>query len=144
MKRLSRFLQAGLLAAAVILAPTVGLAEDKPKKPSESTSPEKPPKARAIPFRGTVTAVDKAANTVTVGERVFHLSSETKLSKDGKPATTSEIVVGESISGNYTKGDDGKLLARTVRVGPKPGAAPGARPSKKVAPAEKSPENAKE
>ena len=97
----------------------------------EKTLPEKPAiekkeaangenkKGRA-PFHGKISTVDKTAKTITAGERTFQITSETKLKKGGKPATLDDAVVGEAIGGNYQKGDDGKLNARTVNLGPKP------------------------
>jgi len=113
---------AGVLAAAFVLAPTVGFAQDKPKAPAAGSAPEKPPQShnRPPPFRGTVAAVDKAAKTVTVGERTFHISSETKLFNGNRPGTLDEIKAGDPISGNFVKGKDGKLTAKTIRFGARP------------------------
>jgi hypothetical protein len=131
-----RMLSTGLLAAAMVLAPALGLAQEKPKAPPGSNAEEKPaPAARPIPFRGTVAAVNKGAKTVTVGERVFHISSETKVVKNDQPATLDDVSVGDVIAGNYLKGDDGKLTAKMVRFGPKPETAE--RPPKKEAPGQK-------
>ena len=118
MKKNVRFLTAGLLVVTMVLAPAVGMAQDKPKTPPAGSAPEKPaapaaPVARALPFRGTVAAVDKAAKTVTVGERVFHIASDTKLMKGSQAAMLADINVGDAISGNYTKADDGKLTAKS-------------------------------
>jgi hypothetical protein len=116
-----RILLAGLLTTAVVLAPAVGLAQDKPKAPSANNAVTNAPAgARPVPFRGTVTAVDKQAMSVTVGERVFYISSETRLIKNTQPGTFADIAVGDAIAGNYLKSDDGKLTARMVRFGPKP------------------------
>ena len=113
-------LVAGLLMATMLVAPVASIAQDKPEKPKTPASADKPaPATRAIPFRGTVAAVDKEAKTVKVGERVFHVSPETKLTKGNQSATVAEITVGELISGNYTKGDDGKLTAKMMRIGAK-------------------------
>lgn len=139
MKKNSRILLAGLLLTAMVLAPVAGIAQDKPKVPPGSVAPEKPSaSARPLPFRGTVAAVDKAAKTVKVGERVFHISAETQLTKSGKPATIGDVAVGDPITGSYTKGDDGKLTAKTLRFGPKSESAE--KPAKK----EKSAENSRE
>jgi hypothetical protein len=117
MKKNIRFVLAGLLTATMVIAPVAGIAQDKPKTPPTppaGSAPEKPASAaRAVPFRGAVTAVDKAAKTVTVGERVFHISSETKLMKGAQVITVADINVGEMIAGNFTKGDDGKLSRTT-------------------------------
>lgn len=130
MKKNVPILLAGLLAAAMVLGPTAGLAQDKPKTPSEGKAHGKGPEKRTTPFRGKVTAVDAAAQTVTVGERVFHLSPESKLTKGGQALKVGDIAVGDAVAGNYTKGDDGKLTAKMLRVGPKPDPASGDKPAK--------------
>ena len=113
----------GLISGALLLTTTTNAAEDKtPGKPaaekSSDTKSEKKP--RAIPFRGKVAAVDKSAATLTVGERVFHVSAQTKLTKQGKTAGLSEAVVGETVTGSYLKAEDGKLNAVSVRLSPVP------------------------
>jgi hypothetical protein len=126
-----RIVLAGLLSTAVVLAPVVSLAQDTPKTPGNAEA--KPPAGpKAIPFRGTVAAVDQNARTVKVGERVFHIGSDTKLIKENQPGVIGDIKVGDAISGNYTTGDDGKLTAKMMRFGAKPAAS-----------AEKAPKNPK-
>jgi len=121
MKQNLRIMLAGLLATAMVLAPAAGIAQDKPKAAPGSKAEAKPaPGNRAVPFRGTVAEVDKATMTVKVGEHVFRVTSETKLMKTDQPATFADIKVGDVIGGNYLKGDDGKLTAKMIRVGPKP------------------------
>ena len=70
-------------------------------------------------FNGKLTAVDKSAMTLTVGERTFAVTSDTKITKDGKPATLADGVVGETVGGAYKKSADGKLTATTVHFGAK-------------------------
>ena len=125
MNKKTRFVVAGLLMATMALAPVAAIAQenqDKPKTPAAGSAPEKPsPAARAIPFRGAVSAVDKEAKTVTVGKMVFNVSADTKLIKGNQTITIADLTIGEVIAGNYTKGDDGKLTAKMIRVGPKVG-----------------------
>src|SRR5262245_862643 len=106
MKNKTRFIVAGLLTATMLVAPVVGIAQEKekPKTPAAGDAAPKPtPATRAVPFRGTVAAVNKEAKTVTVGERVFHVDADTKVVKNGnEPATLAEIKVGDAIAGNYT------------------------------------------
>jgi len=120
---------AGVVSMAILALPLGLVAQNtnKPvaeKKPSPSgTDSEKAPKAG--PFHGKLVAVDSAAKTISVGKRTFQITSETKLKKDGKPATLDAGVVGEVVSGYVKPSPDGKLVATTVTFGPKPVGEPG-------------------
>lgn len=113
-----------LIATIVTAAPLQGIAQDTKKEKPAAAEKQEPAKAQKkdarIPFHGKLAAVDKKAKTITVGERTFQVTSDSKLSKGGKPATLDDAVVGEEVGGNYLKGDDGKMNAKTVRFGPKP------------------------
>lgn len=108
----------GLLAAAIAVAPVQAFSQEK-KDEKPAAEPAKP-KSDVAPFRGKVSAVDKAAMTFTVGERTFQVTSESKLTKGGKPATLADAAVGDEVGGRYQKTADGKLVALSVRFGPKP------------------------
>ena len=114
-----------LVATMVAVSPARGFAQEKKNEKTSAAEKKSPPKGEKKegrgPFHGKLGAVDKGAKTITVGERTFQITSDSKLSKGGKPATLDDAVVGEEVSGNYQKSDDGKLNARTVRFGPKPG-----------------------
>ena len=108
------------LVVAVGLAGPVGRAQTNPSPATVKREPAKAPKgSRAIPFRGTLTGVDKVSKTIKVGERTFQITSTTKLYKDGKPATFDQATVGEPITGSYKKLKDGKLQANSVYFGGK-------------------------
>lgn len=117
-----RVLMTGLLLAAMTLLPAAGSAQDKPHTPAAKNPTEKPAtsNARPSPFRGKVAAVDQQAKTVKVGERTFHIASQTRVLRGNRPATLDEVKVGEVVSGNYTRSADGKLTAKLIRIGPKP------------------------
>lgn len=104
-----------IAACAAIAAPPVGAADKKPA-PAEAG---KAAKGKSLPFTGKLTAVDKQAKTITVGERVFQITSETRITKSGKPATLEDGVVGEEAAGSYKTGEGGKLEVGTVRFGAK-------------------------
>jgi hypothetical protein len=70
-------------------------------------------------FRGTVSAIDAKAMTLTVETRTFAITSDTKIIKDGKSATLADGVVGEQVSGTYKKTDNGKLTAISIHFGAK-------------------------
>ncbi|MST94630.1 MAG: hypothetical protein EXS33_05070 [Pedosphaera sp.] len=104
-----------IAACAAIAAPRVGAADKKPA-PAEAG---KAAKGKSLPFTGILTAVDKQAKTITVGERVFQVTSETKITKAGKPATLEDGVVGEEAAGSCKTADGGKMEAGSVRFGAK-------------------------
>ena len=54
-----------------------------------------------------------------MGESVYQITSETKISKDGKPATLEDGVVGEPVTGYVKPSEGGKMAATTVRFGAK-------------------------
>lgn len=73
-------------------------------------------KQRPIPFHGTIAAVNPTARTITVGKRIFVLTTETKFYKESKdtPGTIKDAMVGSRVTGSYIKSSEGKLLARSV------------------------------
>ncbi|HMP82414.1 MAG TPA: DUF5666 domain-containing protein [Verrucomicrobiota bacterium] len=115
-KNILRLTVLALLAALVVVVPARSFGEDKPADSTESAKP----KRDTFPFRGKVGAVDKEAKTFTVGERTFQVTADTKIMKAGKAATLDDAVVGEEVGGAAKKTEDGKLIATSVRFGPKP------------------------
>ena len=111
-----------LFAAALIAAPATGRAAEATNAPANSgqEAPAKHKKHEVLPFHGKLKAMDKAAMTITVGERTFEITSETKITKNGgQSATLADAVVGEMIGGAYKKNTDGKLNATSVHLGSK-------------------------
>jgi len=82
--------------------------------------PHKPKKHDHSVFTGTLSDVDTSAMTLKVGSRTFEITSETKITKDGLPATLSDGVKGEPVSGTYKKDASGKLTAMSIHLGGKP------------------------
>ena len=126
-KNMVRIAVLSLLATALAVAPSLAFAQAtneskvKKDKPAAGAPVEKAAKKQGvIPFRGKIAAVDKTAKTITVGERTFQVTSETKIMKKDKPATLSDAAVGEEIRGSYKKTDNGKLVAQRIWVGPRP------------------------
>ena len=105
-----------LVTAALVALPAVSRAGDSTNAPT-ATAPA--PKKHSVPFHGKVAAVDAAATTFTVGTTTIAVTSTTKITKDGKPATFAEITVGENIGGACKKDAAGKLDATSVRIGEK-------------------------
>lgn len=102
--------------AATVTVP-VGAADTKPGPKKEAQS------NRAIPFRGKIASVDTQAKTIKIGERVFHVTADTRIMKAGKPATLDDASAGEEVGGQYREGADKKLNVVSLRIGPRPDAA---------------------
>jgi hypothetical protein len=104
-----------LLTAALIALPSVSRAQDQTASTNAPAATATP--AKKLPFHGKAAAVDTAAMTLTVGTLVINVTSETKITKNGKPATLDDIKVDDVVSGSYKKDDDGKLNASMIRDG---------------------------
>ena len=112
-----------LAIAAFAVAGTLPLA-------AADAKPAAAPAGRALVFNGKIDSVDKQAKTVKIGERVFHVTSTTRIIKDSKPATLEDAKAGDEVAGQYRESDDKMLNLVSIRLGPKSGASP-----KKDAPA---------
>jgi hypothetical protein len=108
----------GLLAAGIAGTSAHLRAQDTNVAAAEKKQP-KPKHTGVIPFHGTLKAVDQTARTVSVGEITVHITHETKIDKAGKPMRLEDGVVGEPVSGGYTKAADGTLKATVLHLGPK-------------------------
>lgn len=124
-KQILKFSTLGLIAAAMTVAPISASAADTNKpamKPAKENAAA--PKVKTIPFRGPLAAVDKVKMTITVGTRTFDITSETKITRDGKPAIIGDAVVGDTVGGAYKSVENGKLTATTVNLTSKTGDKP--------------------
>jgi hypothetical protein len=118
--------------AALAIATLPIQAADKPEKAegkAKNEAAEQGGKSshRAIPFKGKLAA--KTDTSITVGERTFEVNAETKIQKDGKKATLADGEVGKEVAGQYRE-DDGKLVAKMIRFGPKAETKDSAKPEK--------------
>jgi hypothetical protein len=104
-----------LIAVLTTLCHVNLTAADKPT-PAENGEKKGPKHA---PFRGKIDGLDKAARTVKVGGRTFHLTTTTKVTKDEKPAAFDDVTVGEQVRGAYHAGEGGKLELLSLYVGGK-------------------------
>ncbi len=118
MQKLGKITLMTVIAAAVLgMAMGVSAQTNAPAAPTIS-------KSKPLPFIGRLGSVDKVAMTFTLDEktkpgRTFEVTSETRIMKEGKPATLADGVVGYPVRGSYTKTSDGKLEAHTVSFGAK-------------------------
>ena len=63
--------------------------------PLHAADDAKPAAPRAIAFRGKIDSVDKQAKTFKINDRTFNITADTKIMKDGKPATSDDVVAGQ-------------------------------------------------
>lgn len=111
-----------LLIGMMAFAPTQGYSQEKKKANAtqKSGAPDDGKKKRTgMPARGKIDAIDKIAKTVKVGERVFSITSETRIRKANQPATLDDAKVGDEVGISYQEAD-GKLTALSLRLGPAP------------------------
>ena len=111
-----------LIAAAVIAVPALSCAADVSANSSGSSSQTVTSKSKVrniVLSHGKVAAVDTNAMTLTVGNLVLPVTSDTKISRDGKPAKLSDGVVGERVKIAYKKSENGRLTANTILFGAK-------------------------
>jgi len=119
-KKISQITVLSLLAAALAALPALSRAEGTNAAAASGQALQ--PRLRkldTLPFHGKLSAVDTNAATLTTGEMVIHVGSDTKITKDGKPATLADGVVGETVAGACLKAADGKLNATVVHLGAK-------------------------
>lgn len=112
-KSIFKFALLGLLAVAVAGTPVVVQAQN-----ATTNAPAKKHNG-PIPFRGKLVAVDNNAKTISIGKETIQITSETRISKNAKPATLADAAVGDEVGGSYKKDADGKLDAISLRIGPK-------------------------
>ena len=117
----SLLLASVLLAMAALPCPTSFAADASPAaSPTASPAAQKETK---FPFHGKLQSVDTDAMTFTLNgktPRVYAVTADTKIKKNGEPATLKDAVVGEDVGGYTMRGADGKLTALSVRFGPRP------------------------
>ena len=132
-KLITRMLTVGLLTGLVAGAPLVNHAADKKPK---MESAEKPAKSDLVPIRGKIGAVDKVNLTITLEgkekSRLIQIKPDTKMTKDGQPATFEAAVVGEEIGGRVKKVGTDQYEAVSLRFGPKPEGNAEPKPKKKA------------
>jgi hypothetical protein len=129
MKNKSLIISSVCVAALAVFAPLSISAKEKKSEasPAPSASPSATASAaaseKALPYHGMIGAVDQSAKTFTIAgkekSRVFKITDRTVITKDGNPATMSDLAEKEEVRGQYWKSEDGSLEAKTVKLGAK-------------------------
>ncbi len=115
-KSLFKFIAITILGTAAL---TISVAANAADSSTNSASAKSAKSAKSAPGKisGTVSAVDTNAMTFTVGGQAYVETSASVLTRNGKPATLSDVAVGDPVQGTCTTGSDGKLEATKVRFG---------------------------
>ena len=77
-------------------------------------------KPKSKPFRGRLKVVDLNAKVIVLEgakAQTYQITSETKITKDEKPARLDEIAAGESVTGYAREVANGKWEARSLYAG---------------------------
>lgn len=116
------YLAALIAGALFVSAPFQAVAQDGKEKPK--TEGKEKPKRDTYPYQGKVKSSDKTAMTITLEgkekERVIGVTSETRITNQGKPATFADVAAGEIVRGQVKKTPEGKENAVSVFIGPAP------------------------
>ncbi len=67
-------------------------------------------------FHGLVSAVNEPRKSLTVGSQIFHVTTNTKILRNGRSATLHAAVGGDEINGQYRIASGGQLEAITVSL----------------------------
>ena len=115
---------AAFIAALILSAPLPSNAQEKKSASSSTTEATQTTKSpHSIPYHGKISAVDQTARTFTIPGiermRVFSITETTVITKDGNPATITDVAVDEDVRGSYWKRADGSLEAKSVKLGQK-------------------------
>ena len=109
----------GLLSLSILALPVAVSAQSTNKPASEKKSNKKEnPKGHA--FHGKLVSVDKTEKSINVGKSTYFVTSDTKITKDGKPAMLEDGVVGEECGGYVKTNTTGKAVLSSLRFGAAP------------------------
>lgn len=107
-----------LLTALTLTAYT---ASAQTPETSPSTNAPAAPKPRPHQISGKIASIDTAGKSISVtnknGTETIQITTKTKISKSGAPATLEDAKVGEPILAAVTKDEAGNWVALRVRLG---------------------------
>ena len=107
-----------LVALTVAALASIAAADIKPAAETKTAL------ARPRQSSGKITSINTQAHTLKVDERMFHLTSATRFTKDKKPAAFEEAKTDEEIFILPRESEDQKLNIVTLRIESKLLAAP--------------------
>jgi hypothetical protein len=73
--------------------------------------------ANAATFDGKVSSVSKSAQTVVVDGETYQMLPTSQITRNGRPATFSDIKVGRHLAGEYKKSENNTLEVLSAEIG---------------------------
>ncbi len=118
MKNASYLLSFLLLTGTLAAQP-----QSAPETPPRSTlsPPTQQEKPRSLPYRGSISKIDREKGTFTIKNksndnvRLFKTDDETRFEQDGKMVSLKELTPNQAVSGSCIKTGDREYLAKLVR-----------------------------
>ena len=110
-----------LLVAVAMLGLLANAEAATTNKPVTKAAPAKT-KAKTHPFKGIIKTLDQTAKLVVLEgpkAQTYLITSETRITKNGKPAVLADIIVGEEVTGQARETPEGKWEARSIYAGKK-------------------------
>jgi len=104
----------------LLVGGTISTVSAAPKDTNTPAAAASATKAKHAPFRGTVEAVDTSAKTITLKgakHQVIGITDQTKITKDGQPATMKDITVGTLVTGSKKETTAGTWEAGSLKIG---------------------------
>lgn len=120
-----------ILFAFILVLFAHAAGQPEPTIPAKVSEPAEP-NNRPLPFRGNLKSVDKAAGTLTIGNRTFEVIASTKFFRGSQPAHLEDGVKGEWVTGSYRRAEGNKSVANTVYFGGKTETQPGGKSAAKA------------
>ncbi len=114
-------------SAACLAAPAVPQNPDAAAAPSRPATTDNAPrstKRQTYPFRGVIGSFDTETRLLTLegkqGKRLIRLTETTRLERDGRTGSTTDLKRGEKVGGTLKRNPQGEEEALLVRIAPKP------------------------
>lgn len=118
MNKVSRALGAAMLCLGLLSSTSITIAKQDQAKPAKDME-KKEQKAETTTINGTVSAVSESAVTIVDSQKAevtIAVTSETKVTKDGKDATLADVKANDVVAIEAKKGEGDTWTALKISV----------------------------
>jgi hypothetical protein len=110
--------------SALLLSCTLNHALAQSGQDNPIDDPKPATRAKQMPFRGKIVKVDIEKKTIALAgkerDRVFHITGQSRIRRDGQPIELEEVKVGETVGGLARANGADRWDVVTLNVGEKP------------------------